>query len=108
MRQSAAYRDQAVEGTIAGILSGFLVAVGSVAMAVHQLAPGFVGSVAIARTRAVFVITVCAFVGSYIESIIGSLCPNIANGAMNFMNTAIGALLFWIAWHFVPMFGFHF
>jgi len=27
---------------------------------------------------------------------------------MNFINTAAGAVLFWIAWHFVPMFGFRF
>lgn len=97
-----------LEGTLAGVVAGMLVAVAGVAMAVHQLAPGFVGSVAIARTRTVAVITICAFLGSYIESVIGSLRPNIANGAMNFMNTLIGALLFWIAWHFVPMFGFHF
>jgi uncharacterized protein (TIGR00297 family) len=97
-----------VEGTLAGIVAGFIVAAAAVAMAVHHLAPGFAGSVVIARTRIVAVITICAFLGSYFESVIGSLRPNIANGAMNFLNTAIGAVLFWIAWHFVPMFGFHF
>ena len=97
-----------LEGTLAGAIAGFFVAAAGTTMAVHQLAPGFAGSVVIARTRVVAVITICAFLGSYIESIIGSLRRDIANGAMNFMNTAIGALLFWIAWLFVPMFGFHF
>jgi len=97
-----------IEGTLAGIVAGCLVAIAAVSMASHHLAPTFIGTPVIARSRTIAVITVCAFLGSYLESVIGSLRPNIANGAMNFMNTAIGALLFWIAWHYVPMFGFEF
>ena len=97
-----------LEGTLAGALAGLLVALVGVAVAAHHLQPGFMGSVAIARTRTVLVITVCAILGSWIESVIGSRRPNIANGAMNFMNTAVGALLFWIAWHYVAMFGYQF
>ncbi len=97
-----------IEGTLTGALAGFLVAALGVSIAAHHLAPGFVGSVEIVKTHAIAVITVCAVLGSWIESIIGSFQPNIANGAMNFINTAAGAVLFWIAWHFVPMFGFRF
>jgi uncharacterized protein (TIGR00297 family) len=97
-----------IEGTLAGALAGFLVAVVGVSIAAHHLAPGFMGSVEIVKTHAIAVITACAIVGSYLESIIGSFRPNIVNGAMNFINTAIGAVLFWIAWHFVPMFGYRF
>jgi hypothetical protein len=35
-----------------------------------------------------------------------SLTRNVPNHVMNVFNTAVGALLFWIAWSFVPMFGF--
>jgi len=97
-----------IEGTVAGVLAGFVVAAVGVAVAAHHLAPGFIGSVVIAKTRVIAVTTACAFLGSYFESIVGSFRPNIANGAMNLINTAAGAVLFWIAWHFVPMFGYHF
>ncbi len=53
-----------------------------------------------------------AFLGSYLESIAGSWNRRhggpISNGALNFFNTAAGACLFWVAVHFVPMFGFEF
>ena len=81
-------------------------------MAVHHFRPGFTGSIVIDRFHTVAVVTACGVVGSYIESILGSINRRagspVPNGVMNFLNTAIGALLFWIAWNFVPMFGFEF
>ncbi|MGZ7080210.1 MAG: DUF92 domain-containing protein [Thermoanaerobaculia bacterium] len=97
-----------IEGTLTGALAGFVVAALGVAMAAHHLAPGFMGSVEIVKTHTIAVITACAVLGSYFESILGSFRFEIANSAMNFINTAAGAVLFWIAWHFVPMFGFSF
>jgi uncharacterized protein (TIGR00297 family) len=97
-----------IEGTLAGIVAGLVVAIVGVSVAIHHLGPAFIGSVTIDKSRTVAVIAACAFLGSYVESVIGSVRPHIANGAMNFLNTAAGAVLFWIAWRFVPMFGFHF
>ena len=97
-----------LEGTLAGIVAALLVAVAGTAMAVHHLRPGFIGSVVIARSRVLTVITAAAFLGSYVESILGSLKIDIPNDAMNFINTVVGALLFWFAWNFVPMFGWVF
>lgn len=97
-----------VEGTLAGIVAAFLVAVAGTAMAVHHLRPGFIGTVVIARSRVIAVITAAAFLGSYFESILGSLKIDVPNDVMNFVNTVLGALLFWIAWNFVPMFGWEF
>jgi uncharacterized protein (TIGR00297 family) len=97
-----------LEGTLAGIAAGLLVAIAGTAMAVHHLRPGFIGSVVIARSRVIAVITAAAFLGSYVESILGSLKLDIPNDVMNFVNTAVGALLFWIAWNIVPMFGWQF
>jgi uncharacterized protein (TIGR00297 family) len=97
-----------VEGTLAGIVAGLLVAVAGTAMAVHHLRPGFIGTVVIARSRAIAVITAAAFLGSYFESILGSLKIDVPNDVMNFVNTLLGALLFWIAWNIVPMFGWEF
>ena len=97
-----------LEGTLAGLVAALLVAIAGTAMAVHHLRPGFLGSVVIARSRAVAVVTAAAFLGSYFESILGSLNLDIPNDVMNFVNTVAGALLFWIAWNFVPMFGFEF
>ncbi len=101
-----------IEGTLAGIVAAFIVGVSAVAMAVHHLRPGFTGTVVIDRFHTVAVLTACGFVGSYIESILGGINRRagspVPNGAMNFINTVIGAVLFWIAWNFVPMFGFEF
>ncbi len=101
-----------VEGTAAGLLGGLIVALAAVATLVRGLRPGFLGTVVIARTRVVVAITLAAFLGSYLESIAGSWNRRhgsvIPNGALNFFNTAAGALLFWIAYLFVPMFGFEF
>jgi uncharacterized membrane protein len=77
-------------------------------MAVNRLRPGFTGSVVIARSHVLAVATAAAFLGSYAESLLGALGLKVPNNVMNFINTAIGALLFWIAWNFVPMFGWTF
>jgi uncharacterized protein (TIGR00297 family) len=101
-----------VEGTLAGIVAGFLVAIAGTAMAAHHYRPGFIGSVAIYKSHVIIVLTLCALVGSYLESILGSWNRRhgspIANGTLNFANTMFGAFLFWVAWHFVPMFNFAF
>ncbi len=99
-----------IEGTVAGIISGSLVALTGVAAMSHHLAQGFMGGIVIAKSRTVLVLTVCAFLGSYLESLAGvwnrrhgSIVPN---GVLNFFNTAMGAMLFYVAIHFIPMFGF--
>ena len=97
-----------VEGTLAGAVGALIVAVAGTAMAAHQIQPGFIGSVSIARSHTIAVITVCAILGSYIESIAGTLLKNVPNNVMNFFNTAAGAFLFWVAWHWIPMFGYEF
>jgi uncharacterized protein (TIGR00297 family) len=97
-----------VEGTLAGLLASFAVAMAGVAMVVHHLRPAFSGSLEIDRTNTVAVITLCGFLGSYIESIAGAYVRNVPNTTMNFFNTAVGAYLFWIASHHVPMWGYIF
>jgi uncharacterized protein (TIGR00297 family) len=97
-----------LEGTLAGIVAAFVVAAAGTAMAVHHLRPGFIGHVVIDRVRVPAVITVAGFLGSYFESILGSVKIDVPNDVMNFINTVAGALLFWIAWNFVPMFGWEF
>jgi len=101
-----------LEGTLAGIVAALAVGFAAVAMAVHHIRPGFTGTVVIDRFHTVAVITACGFLGSYLESILGGINRHagspVPNGVMNFLNTAIGALLFWVAWNFVPMFGFEF
>ena len=97
-----------IEGTIAGILAALAVAIAAVAMVVHRIRPGFVGGVEIWKSQVIIVVTLCGFLGSYIESIAGTYVRDIPNTTMNFFNTAAGAMLFWIAWHFVPMWGFVF
>ena len=84
-----------IEGTLAGVVGGFLVALAGVT-AMHyglDLDPGVL---------AIAVVTACAFFGSYLESIAGSwnrkrISP-VPNGVLNFFNTAAGALLMYIAW----------
>ena len=95
-------------GTFAGLVAALLVAIAGVGMAVHQLRPGFAGSVEIDKAHSIVVLTLCGFLGSYIESIAGTYIHNVPNTTMNFFNTAVGAYLFWIASHYVPMWGFLF
>ncbi|MEO6260058.1 MAG: DUF92 domain-containing protein [Thermoanaerobaculia bacterium] len=97
-----------MEGTLAGIIGAFGVAVAGTSMAVHQLRPGFTGSIVIDKAWVIGVVTASAALGSYLESVVGSAHPEVPNGVRNFLNTAVGALLFWIAWHYVPMFSFEF
>jgi uncharacterized protein (TIGR00297 family) len=101
-----------LEGTLAGIVGALIVAIAGTAMAIHRLRPAFTGNLTIDRTHAVAVITLAAFIGSYLESVAGSWNRKqgspVTNGALNFFNTAAGAFLFWIALHFVPIFGFEF
>ncbi|MEA2163019.1 MAG: hypothetical protein QOK37_1146 [Thermoanaerobaculia bacterium] len=101
-----------IEGTLAGIIAATIVAITGTGVAAHHFRAGFTGSVVIDRTHVVLVITACAFLGSWIESILGSWNRRngspIANGTLNFTNTLLGAFFFWIAWHWVPMFGFQF
>jgi uncharacterized protein (TIGR00297 family) len=97
-----------IVGTLAGALGALLVAFAGTGMVVHHLRPGFMGMVTIDRSHTVAVVTICAILGSFVESVTGSFTRNVPNHVMNFFNTAIGALLFWIAWNFVPMFGFEF
>jgi uncharacterized protein (TIGR00297 family) len=101
-----------VEGTLAGIVAGCIVASAGTAMAAHHSHAGFIGSVAIYKSHVIIVLTLCAFLGSYLESILGSWNRRhgspIANGTLNFANTVLGAFFFWIAWHWVPMFAFEF
>lgn len=79
-----------VEGTLAGLAAGLLVAA--------------IGSAALGRLdwSIVGLITASAFLGSYLESIAGSWNRRagspVANGALNFFNTAAGALLMLVAW----------
>jgi uncharacterized protein (TIGR00297 family) len=101
-----------LEGTLSGIAGALLVAIVGTALAAHRLRPGFTGTITVDKTHAELVIVGAAFVGSYLESIAGSWNRRhggpISNGALNFFNTAAGAFLFWVAVHFVPMFGFEF
>jgi uncharacterized protein (TIGR00297 family) len=69
-----------IEGTLAGIVAGFVVAL-----------------IATTDVRLVALITFCAFAGSYLESLAGSWNRNraepVPNGTLNFFNTAMGAAL---------------
>jgi uncharacterized protein (TIGR00297 family) len=90
-----------VEGTLAGAMAGFVVALAGAA-AVGQLfadlvplSSGFVWGM-------VLLLTLCAFAGSYLESVAGSWnrkrMKPVPNGVLNFFNTAAGALLMYFAW----------
>ena len=101
-----------IEGTLAGLIAGCIVAIAGTAMTTHHFRAGFIGGVAVYKSHVIIVLTLCAFLGSYLESILGSWNRRhgspIANGALNFANTMFGAFLFWVAWHWVPMFNFAF
>ncbi|HEX8154678.1 MAG TPA: DUF92 domain-containing protein [Thermoanaerobaculia bacterium] len=82
-----------IEGTLAGIAAGALVS----AIAVWSI----LRTIDVALLAA---LTLAAFLGSYLESIAGSWNrkqqKRVANGALNFLNTAAGALFLYIAWQF--------
>jgi uncharacterized protein (TIGR00297 family) len=83
-----------VEGTLAGALGGLVVALAGT-LAVDRMFAELVGF----DWRTVAVLTLCAFAGSYLESIAGSWNRKqprpIPNGVLNFFNTAAGAILFY-------------
>jgi uncharacterized protein (TIGR00297 family) len=84
-----------VEGTLIGIVAAAIVAmVGTTAAQMLWPVPY--------RTRAMVVVTLCAFIGSYLESIAGSWNRRagspVPNGVLNFFNTAAGAILLYYAW----------
>jgi uncharacterized protein (TIGR00297 family) len=86
-----------VEGTLAGLLAGFVVALAGAA-SVERL----FGDVVEFSWGIVLLLTLCAFAGSYLESVVGSwnrkrIVP-VPNGVLNFFNTAAGALLMYFAW----------
>lgn len=85
-----------VEGTLAGLAAGLVVAAAAVASFEYGLMRGQMG------VNAVALVTLSAFLGSYLESVAGSwnrkrIRP-VPNGALNFFNTAAGALLMYGAW----------
>lgn len=101
-----------VEGTIAGLIAGFAVAIAGTAATVSRIAPSFAGHIEVDKGRVIATITACAFLGSYLESVVGSWnrkqADPIPRGTMNFLNTATGALLFAAAAHYIPMFEYVF
>jgi uncharacterized protein (TIGR00297 family) len=85
-----------IEGTLAGAISGALVAIVSVIAfntAFREIRLG---------AEAMILVTICAFLGSYLESLAGSWnrkrIDPIPNGVLNFFNTTAGALLMYGAW----------
>jgi uncharacterized protein (TIGR00297 family) len=86
-----------IEGTLAGVIGGFATALTG-AWAVDRMFGGLVRF----SWRILAALTICAFLGSYLESIAGSWnrkrMSSIPNGVLNFFNTAVGALLMYIAW----------
>ena len=86
-----------IEGTLAGALAGFVVALAGTA-AVGQL----FADMAPFAWGMVLLLTLCAFAGSYLESVAGSWnrkrMKPVPNGVLNFFNTATGALLMYFAW----------
>lgn len=73
-----------IEGTLFGIGGGFVVAA--------------IGAWAYGRLDAIPLLTLAAFAGSYVESIVGSWnrkqAKPVSNGALNFFNTAVGAAVY--------------
>ena len=88
-----------IEGTLAGLVGGALVAVVSV-VAFNRGLPRPYGPET--GLEAIALVTACAFLGSYLESVVGSWnrkrIDPIPNGVLNFFNTAAGALLMYGAW----------
>ena len=82
-----------VEGTAAGIIGGLIVAVAGVLSLRTMIEVGL---------PAIALVTLAAFIGSYLESIAGSWnrkrITAASGGLLNFFNTAAGALLMYIAW----------
>ncbi len=75
-----------IEGTLTGLLAGFLVAL-----------------VGTREPRMLALLTIAAFLGSYVESLAGNWnrkqVRSVPNGALNFFNTAAGAALLLLLGH---------
>lgn len=88
-----------IEGTLAGMVGGAIVAVAGV-LAFDYGVPRPFGPAA--GVPAMALVAGCAFAGSYIESLAGSWnrkrIDPVPNGVLNFFNTAAGALLMYGAW----------
>ncbi len=93
-----------IEGTVAGVLAAFLVAVvGVAAFGTPPSEPWTIFSLEMNEPfwfllgPVVIAVTLAAVAGSYLESIVGSWNRSsglgISNGALNFFNTAVGAIL---------------
>lgn len=86
-----------VEGTLAGVLAGFAVAVVGVMAGMRMFMDTWRP-----YWPAVIAVTICAFLGSYLESLAGSWNRKrtvpVPNGVLNFFNTAAGAILMYYAW----------
>ena len=85
-----------LEGTVAGVLAAALVSV----VAVFTLAsssPRFTLDMSSLLIGPILLLTACAFIGSYVESLVGTWNRirnlGVVNGALNFFNTAVGATL---------------
>ena len=84
-----------IEGTVAGFFGGLAVAAVGGGLLHARLAGE--GSVVPGLFVLVGVLTIAAFLGSWIESVVGSWnrrrAQGVPNGALNFFNTMVGALL---------------
>jgi uncharacterized protein (TIGR00297 family) len=87
-----------IEGTVAGLVAGFIVAVAGVWSLARMYGRLFTPN----WWLMVALITGSAFLGSYLESIAGSWnrkrIQPVPNGVLNFFNTAAGAVLLYYAW----------
>jgi len=85
-----------IEGTLAGAIGGALVAIASVTAFNDAFRDIKLG------VEAIVLVAASAFLGSYLESLLGSWnrkrIDPIPNGVLNFFNTAAGALLMYCAW----------
>ncbi|MBV8518523.1 MAG: DUF92 domain-containing protein [Acidobacteria bacterium] len=94
-----------VEGTLAGAIGGFIVALVSTWAVDRQ----FFG--AIFSWSLVGALALCAFSGSYLESLAGSWNRRhgepMPNGVLNFFNTVAGAVLFYYAQLAFGLFDWH-
>ncbi|HUP44931.1 MAG TPA: DUF92 domain-containing protein [Thermoanaerobaculia bacterium] len=81
-----------IEGTIAGVAAGAVVAIAGTLSLERMLGIDV-------PAAAAALIALAAFLGSYIESIVGSWnrtrSDRMPNGVLNFFNTAVGAMLFY-------------
>jgi uncharacterized protein (TIGR00297 family) len=102
-----------VEGTLAGLAAGALVAAAGWLSYVTMiyasgLAPRFLPNMTFI-VRPILAVTFAAVAGSYVESLIGSWnrkqAVPITNGALNFLNTVAGAFIVYAISWLVPLFG---